>query len=160
MSGLSYADVVRLLDLVDSSGDVDLELTLGETRLKVNRRAGAPAPDAGGAMPQPQPAPAMASIETSGPTPAALSRTAAVPPDAVPVSAPMGGMFYAAPAPGQPPFATVGQVVRTGDQLGIVEVMKLFTPITAPVDGVVRAILVDNQQTVAKDEPLILLDPR
>ncbi|RMH46717.1 MAG: acetyl-CoA carboxylase biotin carboxyl carrier protein subunit, partial [Alphaproteobacteria bacterium] len=78
-------------------------------------------------------------------------------PDARPVTAPMAGTFYAAPAPGAAPFVTVGDRVRKGAQLGIVEVMKLFTPITAPCDGVVLSILVENQQVVARGETLMLL---
>jgi len=159
MSDLTYQDVIRILNLIDSAGAVDFELTSGDLRLKVQRAAGGAA--AMGLLPAaPTGAPTAASTPVAPPPPVAEASPAALEfPDATPVSAPMGGMFYATPAPGKPPFVVVGQAVRRGDQLGIVEVMKLFTPITAEVDGVIVAIMVENQQSVAKDDVVMLLRP-
>lgn len=155
MSDLTYQDVIRILTLVDRSAGVDFELESGDFRLKVTRSVAAEAsgpaqPTA--AKPRPAPTPAAAPAQATAPT-AAVAEF----PDATPVKAPMGGMFYATPAPGKPPFVAVGQQVRKGDQLGIVEVMKLFTSITAETDGVIVAILVENQQSVAKDDVLMLV---
>ncbi len=162
MSDLTYQDVIRILHLVDSAASVDFELESGDLRLKVTRGAGAAGfVPAQSAVPTPR-AEASTADATPAPAAASASHTAAVAefPDAMPVKAPMGGVFYATPAPGRPPFVEVGQEVQKGDQLGIVEVMKLFTPITAQTDGVVVAVLVDNQQTVAKDDVLMLLRPK
>lgn len=168
MSDLTYQDVIRILTLIDRSGGVDFELEKGDLRLKVTRRAvaGAPTPaDPAPAPADPSPASADASSASASagpfPAPAAADPAAAVAahPGAAAVKAPMGGMFYAAPAPGKPAFVEVGQKVARGDQLGIVEVMKLFTPITAAADGIVAAILVQDQQTVAKDDILMLVGP-
>jgi acetyl-CoA carboxylase biotin carboxyl carrier protein len=162
MSDLTYQDVIRILKLVDSAAGVDFELESGDLRLKVTRSVGAaglvpaqpavPTPRAAPSTPGATPVPAAA--------PASHEAVVAKFPDATPVKAPMGGVFYATPAPGRPPFVEIGQEVHKGDQLGIVEVMKLFTPITAQTDGVVVAVLVDNQQTVAKDDVLMLVRPK
>lgn len=160
MSDLTYQDVIRILTLVDQAEGMDLELTMGDLHLKVVRGAGH----------HPAPVPAAVAVQQTGvakgPAPATAPDAAPTPrpdltkfPDALPVLAPMGGMFYAAPAPNQPPFVMVGQKVKQGDQLGIVEVMKLFTPITAEADGEVVAIAVDNQQTVARGDVLMLIAP-
>lgn len=170
MSDLTYQDVIRILTLIDRSGGVDFELEKGDLRLKVTRRAvaGAPAPaDPSPASASADASPASADASSASasadpfPAPAAADPAAAVAahPGATAVKAPMGGMFYAAPAPGKPAFVEVGQKVARGDQLGIVEVMKLFTPITAAADGIVAAILVQDQQTVAKDDILMLVGP-
>jgi acetyl-CoA carboxylase biotin carboxyl carrier protein len=148
MSELSYQDVIRILNLIDNAGKVDFELTSCDLRLKVRRAAGEAATSA---------SPSAVHEAPDAPASAAAPPTVIEFPDATPVTAPMGGMFYATPAPGKSPFVVVGQQVRRGDQLGIVEVMKLFTPITAGADGIVVAIFVENQQTVAKDDLLILL---
>jgi acetyl-CoA carboxylase biotin carboxyl carrier protein len=155
MSELNYQDVIRILNLIDSAGSVDFELVSGDLRLKVSRNADPLSTSR--SEPTEMPAPAVTPGQNAAPGATELSNAALSFPDATPVIAPMGGMFYAAPAPGKPPFVEIGQEVRKGDQLGIVEVMKLFTPITAEADGVVVAILVENQQTVAKDDVLMLV---
>ncbi|WP_300556616.1 biotin/lipoyl-containing protein [Maricaulis sp.] len=167
MSDLTYQDVIRVLELIDRSDCVDLDLASGDLRLKVSRSQAAPAARPAG---QVEAAADVASAAVAAPAsaPAPAAPTPPAKPDALlqehpgatPVKAPMGGMFYATPAPGKPPFVTVGQQIRKGDQLGIVEVMKLFTPITAETDGVVVAIAVGNQQTVAKDDVLVLIETR
>lgn len=159
MSDLTYQDVIRILNLIDSAGSVDFELVSGDLRLKVSRKAQShatlgtePAMAATPkAAPIPPPEPSRVS-EPNGHTDTVLNF-----PDATPVTAPMGGIFYAAPAPGKPAFVEIGQKVHKGDQLGIVEVMKLFTPVMADAEGTIVAILVENQQTVAKDEVLMFV---
>jgi len=107
----------------------------------------APAP-AGAAQPAPHQA-------TAPHAPAPRSPVAA---QGVDVKPPMAGTFYAAPSPGAAPFVEVGRTVRQGDQLGIVEVMKLFTPVPAPCDGIIRAILVGNEQFVESDQTLMIIE--
>ena len=78
-------------------------------------------------------------------------------PDGHVVKSPMVGTFYAAPAPDKPPFVTVGQTVKAGDTLGIIEAMKMFNPIEADVGGTVVAILCENAQPVEFDQPLFVI---
>jgi acetyl-CoA carboxylase biotin carboxyl carrier protein len=74
------------------------------------------------------------------------------------VTAAIVGTFYRAPEPGAPPFVTVGDAVRTGQQLGIVEAMKLMIPVEADVDGLVREVLKGDGQPVEFGEPLFVIE--
>jgi len=166
MSDLTYQDVLSILRLIDAAPFSDLDVEFGGTRLKVSRRFGAiiagpgghaaskEAPDLARPPPTPpgadRPGPAPASARATGPSVATEGL--------VEIKPPMAGTFYAASSPGASPFVTVGQAVAKGDQLGVVEVMKLFTAVNAPCDGVVRAILVENEQAVERDQTLILID--
>ena len=73
------------------------------------------------------------------------------------VKAPMVGTFYRSGSPGAPAFAEVGQTVKKGDTLCIIEAMKLMNEIESDADGVIKAILVENGQPVEFDQPLFLL---
>ena len=150
---MKYKDAVRILRLIDQAAGADIELDTGDLRISLTRGGGLgdrPTPEAEAAPPSAAQAPAV-SVQGTGSNKADTGVGTAV-------AAPMGGMFYASPAPGQPAFATEGQEVQAGDQLGIIEVMKLFTPITAPVSGTLSLIIVEDQQTVAKDEVLMRIE--
>ena len=69
----------------------------------------------------------------------------------------MVGTFYEAQSPDKPPFVKVGQTVKAGDTLGIIEAMKMFNPIEADVSGTVRAVLVKNGQPIEFDEPMFVI---
>ena len=71
--------------------------------------------------------------------------------------APMVGTYYASPNPDSPPFVKVGQTVKAGETLGIIEAMKMFNPIEADVSGTVRAILVTTGQPIEFDEPMFVI---
>jgi acetyl-CoA carboxylase biotin carboxyl carrier protein len=130
------------------------------------------APDPGGS---PQPAPAGQSTAAGAqptaaagqptaaagqPTAAAgLPVTAAAREERALVRSPMVGTFYHAPAPGEPPFVSIGGTVEPDTVIGIVEAMKLLNQITADQAGVVREVLVPNGQPVEFEQPLIVLDP-
>ena len=73
------------------------------------------------------------------------------------VRAPMVGTFYASPAPDKPAFVTVGQAVKAGETLGIIEAMKVFNPIEADVSGTVLAIQCESGQPVEFDQPLFVI---
>ena len=73
------------------------------------------------------------------------------------VRAPMVGTFYASPAPDKPPFVTLGQAVKAGDTLGIIEAMKMFNPIEAEVSGTVLKVLTESGQPVEFDQPLFVI---
>lgn len=74
--------------------------------------------------------------------------------DAEYIKSPLVGSFYTAAAPGEKPFVSVGDKVSKGQVIGIVEAMKLMNEIESPYDGVIEAILIDNEQMVEYDEPL------
>ena len=78
-------------------------------------------------------------------------------PDGHVVRSPMVGSFYASPSPDKPVFVKVGQAVKQGETLGIVEAMKMFNPIEADVSGTVLAILCESGQPVEFDQPLFVI---
>ena len=115
----------------------------------------------------PAPAPVVHHVEHPRPaapaaTPA-LAATAAEAkgskdvPDGHTVRSPMVGTFYASPNPDAPAFVKVGQTVKAGDTLGIIEAMKMFNPIEADVSGTVRAVLVESGQPIEFDEPMFVI---
>ena len=69
----------------------------------------------------------------------------------------MVGTFYASPSPDKPAFVTVGQAVKAGETLGIIEAMKMFNPIEADVSGTVLKVLVETGQPIEFDEPLFVI---
>lgn len=97
-------------------------------------------------------APAAAqTAEKASPQPAAK-------PSGTEVKAPIVGTYYAAPAPGKPPFVTVGQRVKKGDVIMIIETMKLMNEIQSDIDGVVSKILVKDGQAVEFDQPIMIIE--
>ena len=73
------------------------------------------------------------------------------------VRAPMVGTYYASPSPDKPAFVSVGQAVKAGETLGIIEAMKMFNPIEAEVAGTVVAILCESGQPIEFDQPLFVI---
>ncbi len=149
--------IKKLIDLLEESNLAELEIKEGEEVVRLSRvPKNAAAPVA--AAPAPA-APAPVTI-AAAPAPAA----AVEPPpaaEALPaghvVKAPMVGTFYASATPGTPAFAKVGQQVKAGETLGIIEAMKMFNQIEADVAGTVKAILVENGQPVEFDEPMFVI---
>jgi len=170
MSDLTYQDVLNILRLIDSGQFEKFEIEYEGTRIKVSRRAGSAAtaasrpssaaPTTGGAHGEAAKAPAAPAHGDGKSAPAAAPKRASSTSAAggIEIKAPMAGTFYAAPSPGAAPFVETGRSVRKGDQLGIVEVMKLFTAITAPCDGVVRSILVANEEFVQNEQTLMTIE--
>ncbi|MEU8261856.1 acetyl-CoA carboxylase biotin carboxyl carrier protein [Micromonospora sp. NPDC048999] len=96
----------------------------------------------------------------TGPQPVAEPAAEAVPgPDRLAVRAPVVGTFYRAPEPGAAPFVTVGDPVRPGQVIGIVEAMKLMNEVTADQAGRVVEVLVEDGKPVEYDQPLLALEP-
>jgi acetyl-CoA carboxylase biotin carboxyl carrier protein len=104
--------------------------------------------------------PGAATVPAAGePVEVAADSEAAEPEETALVRSPMVGTFYHAPSPGEPPFVSVGDAVRPGTVVGIVEAMKLFNEISADVAGTVREILAPDGEPVEFDQPLFALDP-
>jgi acetyl-CoA carboxylase biotin carboxyl carrier protein len=146
--------IKKLIDLLEESNLAELEIKEGEevvrlSRVPKNAAPVAAAPVAVAAAPAPI---AVAPVAVAAEVPAA---------DALPaghvVKAPMVGTFYASATPGTPAFAKVGQQVKAGETIGIIEAMKMFNQIEAEVSGTVQAILVENGQPVEFDEPMFVI---
>jgi len=142
--------VRQLADILAETGLTEIEVEEGGRRVRVSRAA-PPAPVAH-VVPQ-----AAAPAAAPAPTPAAEAAAAAAAAAADAIKSPMVGTVYLAPEPGASDFVKVGDQVKAGDTLLIVEAMKVMNPITAPAAGTVKAILVENAQPVEYDQPLIVV---
>ncbi|NML33692.1 acetyl-CoA carboxylase biotin carboxyl carrier protein [Paraburkholderia antibiotica] len=147
-----------LIDLVSESGISELEVTEGEGKVRIVKNA-PPVyvqPSAAYAAPQfPQAAPVAA-----GEAPAAAgapATPAAAAPQGHVVTSPMVGTFYRAPSPGADPFVQVGDTVKEGQTICIIEAMKLLNEIESDKSGVVKEILVENGQAVEYGQPLFVV---
>ena len=148
----------KLIDLVQESGISELEITEGEEKVKIVKGAGvtltplaAPAAAAPTAL-QAVTAGAQAAVSAVAPEePPAAGQEGHV------IKAPMVGTFYRASAPEAKPFAEVGDSVKAGQTVCIIEAMKLMNEIEADATGVIKAILVENGQPVEYGQPLFIL---
>lgn len=141
-----------LIDLVQQSGIAELEIAEGEERVRISR---------GPTLTQPAvPVTHVVTLPQAGavaaPAATAEGGVAAAPEGHV-IRSPMVGTFYRSSAPGAKAFVEVGQAVKAGDTLCIIEAMKLLNEIEADQDGVVKAILMENGQPVEYGEPLFIL---
>ena len=142
-----------LIDLVADSGIAELEVTEGEDRVRIAKFSPAPAASAAGTTVT---IPATAQVSSNG-TPAAVP-TLPPEPEGHVVKSPMVGTFYRSPSPGAASFIELGQVVKPGDTLCIIEAMKLLNEIEAEVGGKVKEILVENGQPVEYGQPLFIIE--
>lgn len=146
-----------LIDLVQNSGISELEISEGEEKIRIAKH------------PVAAPSTTMVSMPMAAPAPMPMMGAAALAPSSAPVEAapaepaghqvkaPMVGTFYRAGSPGAAAFVEVGQAVKKGETLCIIEAMKLMNEIESDADGVVKAILVENGQPVEFDQPLFVI---
>lgn len=143
-----------LIDLVAESGIAELEITEGEGKVRIVKFSQAVQPVAYAPAPQ-QYAPAPAGAEAVAAAPPVAPVPAAVVGHTV--KAPMVGTFYRAPNPNSPSFVEVGQTVKEGEPLCIIEAMKLLNEIEADKSGVIKEILVQNGEPVEYGQPLFVI---
>lgn len=145
-----------LIDLVAESQITELEVTEGDSQVRIVKNTPMPAQPV--FMPQPaMPQPAQAAPQAA---PAGEEQAKANEPDKPEghvVKSPMVGTFYAASAPGNPPFVEVGSTVKQGDTLCIIEAMKLLNEIEAETSGTIKQILVENGHPVEYAQPLFII---
>ncbi len=156
--------IKKLIDLLEESNLAEIEIKEGEESVRLARL-----PRGGVAMSVPAPAPLHLEHTPRAAQPAAMPMLSPVDaatgggrngpdmPDGHVVRSPMVGSFYASPSPDKPAFVKVGQAVKQGETLGIVEAMKMFNPIEADVSGTVLAILCESGQPVEFDQPLFVI---
>ena len=175
---LSYKEVLEILKLIDESPCRELRLELEGFKLEIIKGkdplppsgVASPGPPSGASPPAPAPAVAKPRGEpvpksatkgdASGPPSAGTAIAGAVPAaSGFEVKSPLTGTFYRAPAPGARPFVEVGAAVAAGEQVGIVEVMKLMNSIKSPAKGTVRQILAENETMVKMGQTLMIIEP-
>jgi acetyl-CoA carboxylase biotin carboxyl carrier protein len=146
--------VKKLIELLEASSVDEIEIKEGEESVRISRNTGAPI-----AMSAPIAAPAMpAPVAPTPAAPAPAATEAAAPSAANAVKSPMVGTFYRSPSPDAAAFVEVGQSVRAGDVLCIVEAMKMMNQIEADRAGIVTAIHAENGEPVEFDQPLITVE--
>ena len=148
--------VKTLIDLVQQSGISELEIQEGTERVRISR-----GPLAQIAVGTPQVAsvpPVLQHALTVTPEAAALAAEASAALQDHLLKSPMVGTFYRSPSPGAKSFVEVGQTVKAGDAVCIIEAMKLLNEIEADQDGVIKEILVENGQPVEYGQPLIRIE--
>ena len=150
--------IKKLIDLLEESNLAELEIKEGEEVVRLSRvPKGTAAPQQMYAAPM-QAAPVAAAPAAAAPAApaAAVAETSGLPAGHV-TKAPMVGTFYASSSPGAAAFVKVGQQVKAGETLGIIEAMKMFNQIEADVAGTVTAILLENGQSVEFDQPMFVI---
>jgi acetyl-CoA carboxylase biotin carboxyl carrier protein len=148
----------ELIDFISNTGLEEVNIETEEFKVKVKRSpetvavaapaVAAPAP----LVAAPSPAPAVPATPEDKPAAAASSNL-------IEIKSPMIGTFYRTPNPDSPSFVNVGDKVKPGDTVCIVEAMKLFNEIESEVSGTIVEVLVDNASPVEYDQPLFLVDP-
>ncbi|MHC6227604.1 acetyl-CoA carboxylase biotin carboxyl carrier protein [Pseudomonas sp. X10] len=147
--------VKKLIELLEESGIDELEIKEGEESVRISRHSKTPAaqqyfaPAPVAAAPVAAPAPAAAPVAEAAAAAPKLNGTV--------VKSPMVGTFYRKPSPTSANFAEVGQTVKKGDTLCIVEAMKMMNHIEAEASGVIESILVEDGQPVEFDQPLFTI---
>ena len=153
--------IKKLIDLLEESNLAEIEIKEGEESVRLARvpkGSYAPQPQMYAAALEPRGA---APMPMSSPTESATGGSAKPAgndqPEGHVMRAPMVGTFYTSPSPDKPAFVTVGQSVKAGETLAIIEAMKMFNPIEADVSGTITAVLSSSGQPVEFDEPLFVI---
>ena len=161
MAALDPKDIESILELFNKSEWDEMHLKTDELEIFVSNDPAATGPSPSGVALQSD---AIASTtRTVDATPASTGATAivrVVPDGMVAVSAPNLGTFYRAPKPGAAPYVEVGQEVVADTEVCLIEVMKLFTPVSAGTAGGIHEIWIDDAQMVEFDQILIVIDPQ
>ena len=149
--------IKKLIELVEESGIMELEISEGEESVRISR--GQPAASSvqytlPAAAPAAIPAPVAAQPVVTAAAPTAMADELA----GHLIRSPMVGTFYRSPSPDAKAFVEVGQSVKVGDALCIAEAMKMMNRIEADKAGVIKAILINDGEAVEFDEPLIVIE--
>ena len=145
--------IKKLIDLLEESNLAELEIKEGEEVVRLSRVPKGGVTVAAAPAPAHVPAPAVAAPTAAAPAAEAASNL----PAGHVVKAPMVGTFYASASPGAAAFVKVGQQVKAGETLGIIEAMKMFNQIEADAAGTIVAIIASNGEPVEFDEPLFVI---
>ncbi|MGB4137631.1 MAG: acetyl-CoA carboxylase biotin carboxyl carrier protein subunit [Microbacterium sp.] len=156
---LTQDEIERIMRILSDADFEYFEVRVGDSSMVVSRRPIAGQPRAASADPVPAAVAATPEAAVTGPAPSPVSPARSAAADAEGpagdvVAAPMVGVFYSAPEPGAEPFVIPGAVVRQGQTIGLIEVMKMFNAVQAPADGVIRECLVASEEFVEYGQAL------
>jgi len=161
---MTLAQIQDLIKFVSKSGVSEVEIEQKDFKITIKTPAGrkeAPVQVIAQPLPVAQPAALPAAPAPAAPAPAAAPAAPAPAADTkyITIKAPMIGTFYRASGPGKPIFVNVGDEVKPGKTICIIEAMKLFNEIESEVSGKIVKVLVDDAKPVEYDQPLFLVDP-
>ena len=152
--------VKKLIELLEESNIDEIEIKEGEESVRISRNGAGLQALAAAAQPVYAPPPAPTAVSTPG-APAPQAPPAAPEPSPASsghtIKSPMVGTFFRSPSPTSAPFVEVGQTVKAGDVVCIVEAMKMMNQIEADISGTIEAILVENGEPVEFDQPLFTI---
>jgi acetyl-CoA carboxylase biotin carboxyl carrier protein len=151
--------IKKLIELLEESGIAEIEIKEGEEAVRISRM-----PTGGAhtlqtyAMPMPAPMAAPAPVAAAAPAAAAPEAAARPRPNEHVVTAPMVGTFYASPSPGAKPFVEIGDEVKVGQTLCIIEAMKMMNQIESDKAGRITSIMAQNGDPVEFGQPLFVVE--
>ena len=147
--------IKKLIELLEKSDIAELEIVEGEESVRISRNSPAPMMVAA-----PTAAPQVAAAAPASPQTgfAAAAPTAPEAPAGETIDSPMVGTFYEAASPTSAPFVKVGDSIKVGDTLCIIEAMKMLNQIESEKSGVIKEVLVDNEQPVEFGQPLLIIE--
>jgi len=148
--------IKKLIELIQASDIAELEIVEGEESVRISRNSPAPAQVI--SAPVAVTPSAAAPVTATGNDLGLISPPVAEAPVGETIDSPMVGTFYEAASPTSPPFVSVGQSVSVGDTLCIIEAMKMLNQIESEKSGVIKEILVDNEQPVEFGQPLFVIE--
>ena len=155
---MSTQDIQQLIDFISKSGLDEVKIETSELKINVKRSATPTVIAAPAALPAPPPAAPVApaaTVPVATPAPAAAATPAA---NLVTIKSPMIGTFYRSSNPETPMFAEVGDEIKPGKVVCIIEAMKLFNEIEAEISGRIVKVLVENATPVEYDQPLFVVE--
>lgn len=149
--------IKKLIELIQSTGVAEIEIKEGEESVRITRESHHPAPVY---IPAPAASPAPASAPTAAPAEAAPAKAPEQAPhsDKHTLKAPMVGTVYLSPSPNAKAFIEIGQTVKVGDVICLIEAMKMFNQIEADKAGTITARLIDNGTPVEFNQPLFVIE--
>jgi acetyl-CoA carboxylase biotin carboxyl carrier protein len=150
--------IKKLIELLEESNIGELEIKEGEESVRIARNSGSTQYITAAPMPAyASPAPVAAPVAAAPAAVASAAPAASASGNGHIVKSPMVGTFYGSPSPGSPAFIKVGQSVKVGDVICIIEAMKMMNQIEADKAGVIEAILVEDGNPVEFDQPLVTI---
>ena len=160
---MEYKQIQELIKTINKSNISELSIEEGDFKITIKQEltvqtgyVSAPQP-VQIQMPQQQPQQALPAAPAAASAPAAPA--AAAPANGITIKSPMIGTFYRSPSPGKPVFVNVGDEIKAGQVLCIIEAMKLFNEIESEVSGRVIKVIADDSSPVEYDQPLFLIEP-